>query len=127
MDIINKIKYFITGEAKYNESSFKIKMADAFNIVGVADRLKADFLKHTKRVGEITSLNFNDNSTKLLTINGRNYWCVQIIDADILEKDACITDEDSDNGFTTDDMLFLRCLIDVETGEYVYYPYKVKS
>ena len=112
-----------------DEGSFKIKKSDAFNLAGVAEKLKADFLKNTKRVGEITSLYFHDKSTKLIKVNGRNYWCVQILDADILENTDLDSqmDEERDMSFTTEDMLFLRCLIDVETGEYVYYPYEVNA
>lgn len=126
MSIFTKIKSILKREREVDDSSFKIKKNQAFNIADLDENLKSDYYKNTKREGNITLL-FNDNRVKLINLDGRKYWCVQILDADVNGITYVSEEEEDENRFSTEDMKILRCLIDVETGEYVYYPYEVAA
>ena len=124
MSIFTKINSILKREREVDDSSFKIKKSQAFNIADLDENLKSDYYKNTKREGNITLL-FNDNRVKLINLDGRKYWCVQILDADVNGITYVSEEEEDENRFSTEDMKILRCLIDVETGEYVYYPYEI--
>lgn len=126
MNLIEKVKSIFSKEKEIDESLFKIKKQDAFDIADLDENLKSDYYKNTKREGNITLL-FNDNRVKLINLDGRKYWCVQILDADVEGVTYISEEEEKENCFSTEDMKILRCLIDVETGEYVYYPYEVAA
>lgn len=130
MNFIKKVMSLFVQEQTDDDSSFKIKKSQAFDIADLDNNLKKDYYKNTKRGGKVELL-FNDNRVNLIKLDGRNYWCVQILDADLyglqLEDSSLDDDDDDANLFTTEDMKILRCLIDVETGEYVYYPYESAS
>lgn len=130
MNFIKKVMSLFVQEQTDDDSSFKIKKSQAFDIADLDNNLKKDYYKNTKREGKVELL-FNDNRVNLIKLDGRNYWCVQILDADLyglqLEDSSLDDDDDDANLFTTEDMKILRCLIDVETGEYVYYPYESAS
>lgn len=105
----------------YNGISFPISKNKAFNIANIDENLKTDFYRNYG--GDITFLSLNKYNIDLVKLEEKLYWQVQILNGDI---SGCgyyhgnITDWDG--RFSKRDLKKLRCLIDVETGEYIYYP-----
>ena len=110
-------------DAKYN---FPIKRSMAIEISKKNNTLKTDFCMNSDREG-ISYLSFNDYKTDLVTLNNKKYWQFQVYSGDISwisnEKNETIY---NDGWLSDNDLNFLRCLVDTETGNYIYYP-KVKK
>ena len=106
-------------DAKYD---FPIKKSQVAMIAKKSNTLKTDFCRNSDRDG-ISYLSFNDYKTDLIELQNKKYWQFQVYSGDISwisnEKnqttynDGCLSD---------DDLNFLRCLVDTETGDYIYYP-----
>ena len=114
-DYINqKKKYIEEFDKKYN---YKIKYVDIINIVNYRLNLKTDFVRNSNRI--ITYISFNDYDIDVIDINNKKYYVVRVCSGDISGMDGNMM---WDGCLDEDDLKLLRCLIDVETGEYIYYP-----
>lgn len=84
--------------------------------------LKNDFWRNSKRKG-ISYLGFTENRIELVSYQERLYWKVKILDGEVSQI-ICrrFGDEFLDGFFTEKELKTLCCLIDTETGEYIYFP-----
>lgn len=99
---------------------FPITKNHAIDIAYRDENLKTDFFR--RRRDYISYIGFKDNKTEVVEINNKKYWQVQILDGEISGIDGdCLWDGDLDEK----SLKKLRCLIDVETGKYIYYPHKM--
>lgn len=109
-----------------NPYNFNISKSDAFYIANQNENLKTDYYR--RRKGNITYIGFNEKSIKLVSLNKKIYWQIQILDGEVSgidyngEYETCW-----DGFFSKSDLKKLRCLIDVDTGEYIYYPINRKN
>lgn len=111
-------------EMKYN---FPISENQAIEIAERNENLKTDYCKHTNR-GAISYLSFEDRKVDLVEIYNKKYWQIQILAGDV--SGMSVTDKEDycwDGWLGKDDLKKLRCLIDVQTGEYIYYPVNNKK
>ena len=110
-------------DAKYN---YPIKRSMPIEISKKNNTLKTDFCRNSDREG-ISYLSFNEYTTDLVALNNKKYWQFQVYSGDISwisnEKNETIY---NDGWLSDNDLKFLRCLVDTETGDYIYYP-KVKK
>lgn len=120
MDFINKM--VCEEENDDDKYPYPIKKSQAVSIAMKDNTLKTDFCRNSDRHG-ISYLGFNYYDVKVVEKDNKTYWEFKVSDGDI----SWI--EYSDDGttfcdgfFTKDDLKYLRCLIDVETGDYIYYP-----
>lgn len=125
-DDIFEREYYIEPKEELEKEDkkydFPILRSKALEIADDDENLKSDYCRNAKN-GFISWLSFKDKKIKIVEINNKKYWQIQILDADIsgvIEKrnssmhwDGTISKEDSK---------LLRCLIDTQTGEYIYYP-----
>ena len=106
-------------DLKYN---FPIKRSMAINIAQKNNTLKTDFCRNSDRKG-ISFLGFNNYTIDVIEKNEKKYWQFQVLSGDIswmdFEKNETIY---CDGKLVEDDFKFLRCLIDTESGDYIYYP-----
>lgn len=118
-----KVEAEAKEDVKYN---YPIKRSMAIEISKKNNTLKTDFCMNSDRKG-ISYLSFNDYKTDLVTLNNKKYWQFQVYSGDISwisnEKNETIY---NDGWLSDNDLNFLRCLVDTETGNYIYYP-KVKK
>lgn len=106
-------------DLKYN---FPIKRSMAINIAQKNNTLKTDFCRNSDRKG-ISFLGFDNYTIDVIEKNEKKYWQFQVLSGDIswmnFEKSGTIY---CDGQLGEDDFKSLRCLIDVESGDYIYYP-----
>lgn len=106
-------------DLKYN---FPIKRSMAINIAQKNNTLKTDFCRNSDRKG-ISFLGFDNYTIDVIEKNEKKYWQFQVLSGDIswmdFEKNETIY---CDGKLVEDDFKFLRCLIDTESGDYIYYP-----
>lgn len=106
-------------DLKYN---FPIKRSMAINIAQKNNTLKTDFCRNSDRKG-ISFLGFNNYTIDVIEKNEKKYWQFQVLSGDIswmdFEKNETIY---CDGKLVEDDFKFLRCLIDTESGDYIYFP-----
>lgn len=105
-------------DKKYN---YPILRSQAFEIINRDENLKSDFVKDDER--NITFISFEKWDTKLVNIDNKKYWQVQILRGDVSwvgYEDDSVTNYDG--VFIENDLKRLRAIVDVETGEYKYYP-----
>lgn len=97
---------------EYPISKFK-----AFKIANENPNLRADFCRNDER--KISYLSFKDCEIKLKNYNNDSYWHIQITKGDI----SWIEYEDDfyDGVLDADDCKKLQCLVNVNTGEYLYF------
>lgn len=107
-------------------SEYPISPYQAFKIAEQNNNLKSDYFRNTCKY--ISYLDFSNCKVDLVDgDNGRKYWFVKITEG---EFSSISTSEDdsstifSDGKLGNDDFKLLQCLIDVNTGEYIYYPKK---
>ena len=107
-EIVNK------EDKKYN---YPVKLSTAIGIVYDDKNLKNDFFLNDKR--NITSIQFRNYEVSVTTIRFKTYYKIQITEGTItwLDGDRLLESE-----LTIDDYNKLRCLVDVKTGKYKYYP-----
>lgn len=103
-----------------------IKRSMALKIANQNNTLKTDFCRNSHREG-ISYLSFDNYTIDLIEKDNKKYWQYQVFSGDISwinyqgnETEFC------DGKLAEDDLKFLRCLIDTETGDYIYYPDVVK-
>ncbi|MBR2290100.1 MAG: hypothetical protein IJ867_05850 [Clostridia bacterium] len=101
---------------------FPIKKSFVKQIANRNGALKTDFCRNSEREG-ISYLSFDDYSVDLIEKDNRKYWLYQVLSGDISwvnsSKDGT---EFCDGWFGDDDLKYLRCLIDAQTGDYIYFP-----
>lgn len=116
--LVNKI------EQLPKESEFSISQYQAFKIADRNENLKSDFFRCVDKY--ISYLDFTDCKIELLKLNDKKYWHIKITDGDI---SSIYTDEFGNSTFTDgtfgeESLKKLQCLVDVNSGEYIYYPEK---
>ena len=101
-------------------SQYAISPYKAFKIAEQDNNLKTDFFRIDSRY--ISYLSFDDCKVELVDgDNNRKYYLINITKGEV----SWIDGETFYDGFLVDkDFDLLQCLIDVETGEYIYYPKK---
>ena len=109
----------ITKEKKKTKK-YKISKEEAFNIASENRNLKTDFVKNSNRKN-VTFLTFGDKEIKLVNIKNKKYWQIQILDGEISQM---YNDSFFDGFIKKEETKYLRCLVDANTGEYIYYPKK---
>ena len=106
-------------DLKYN---FPIKRSMAIKKKKKNNTLKTDFCRNSDRKG-ISFLGFDNYTIDVIEKNEKKYWQFQVLSGDIswmdFEKNETIY---CDGKLVEDDFKFLRCLIDTESGDYIYYP-----
>lgn len=124
MDFIDKmILELKNDDDKY---PYPIKKSKAISIAKRDNTLKTDFCRNTDRQG-ISYLGFYSYDINVVKKDNKTYWEFQVFDGDISWIE--FTDDNTtyyDGKLSDEDLKYLRCLIDVETGDYIYYP-KVKK
>lgn len=109
----------ITKEKKKTKK-YNISKEEAFNIASESRNLKTDFVKNSNRKN-VTFLTFGDKEIKLVNIKNKKYWQIQILDGEISQM---YNDTFFDGFIKKEETKYLRCLVDANTGEYIYYPKK---
>lgn len=109
----------ITKEKKKTKK-YNISKEEAFNIASESRNLKTDFVKNSNRKN-VTFLTFGDKEIKLVNIKNKKYWQIQILDGEISQM---YNDSFFDGFIKKEETKYLRCLVDANTGEYIYYPKK---
>lgn len=106
-------------DLKYN---FPIKRSMAINIAQKNNTLKTDFCRNSDRIG-ISFLEFDNYTIDVIEKNEKKYWQFQVLSGDIswIEYDRN-NETYCDGMLEKDDLKFLRCLINVESGDYIYFP-----
>ena len=108
-------------DAKYD---FPISRSQALEIANRNENLKSDFCRNTK-LKSITWLSFQDKEINVIEKDNKKYWQIQITEAEVSGCEIRRTYEYNWDGVCgKKDLKLLRCLIDVQTGEYIYYPSK---
>lgn len=103
-----------------------ISKEDAFSIASEDNNLKSDFCRAKKY--SYTYISFDDADIDLIELKGKNYWQVQIKSGELSGTDYYKRDViDWDGDIIEEDLPYLRCLIEVETGKYIYYPTKKRK
>ncbi len=122
LDFLDGLK--VNDEDKDDDDNYPypIKKSIAIEIARSPSTLKTDFCRNSNR-SRITFLGFNSSKIDIIEKDGRKYFQYQVLDGDISWVEH--TNDNityCDGFFTDDDLKYLRCLIDVETGDYIYYP-----
>ncbi len=107
-----------------NQHEYKISVRKALNIANKDETLKTDLFKKYKQEKQefITYLEFRDKKIDYIELNGRGYWQIQVTSGEIAGRGGK-EDLRWHGRIDEETSKLLRCLIDVETGEYIYYPY----
>ncbi len=113
---------FLFGNEEDQKYPYPIKRSMAEEIARKSFTLKTDFCRNSKREN-ITFLGFDDYSIDIIEKEGKKYWQYQVFNGDIswIEKSRW-GETFCDGKLCDEDLNYLRCLIDVETGDYTYYP-----
>lgn len=98
-----------------NSDTYPITQGEAFRIADENQNLKTDFCRNDYR--RITYLSLNNCKANLVNKNDEKYWHIQITDGDISWKDE---DTFCDGFLIDEDLKKLQCLVNVNTGEYIY-------
>ena len=115
-------KYEKQIEEEDSKYPFPIKKSEAKYIAKRDYTLKTDFCRNTKRKS-ISFLGFDDADIDVVEIDGKKYWQYQVTRGDISWINFhIIGTEYCDGPLVEKDFELLRCLIDVENGDYIYYP-----
>ena len=126
-DSYDSCDLFIDPIEKLNKNSkYPISEYQAFQIANENQNLKTDYYRNSDK--RITYLNFTNCKIKLLTKSKKKYWHIKITEGKVswIDYDEENTDEFPEpifcDGFLIkEDFKKLQCLIDVNTGEYIYY------
>lgn len=105
-------------------SEYYISPYQAFKIAEQSNHLKSDFFRNTNQY--TSYLDFTDCNVELVDgDNGKKYWLVKITKGKFSSISYNEDDDStifSDGRLNKDDFNLLQCLIDVNTGEYIFYP-----
>lgn len=96
---------------------YPIKLSEAIGIVYDDKNLKNDFFQKDPR--NITSIHFRNYEVCVVTIRFKTYYQIQITEGSLtwVENNRLLESE-----FSLKDYHNLRCLVDVKSGKYKYYP-----
>ena len=124
MDVEDEEDFFDSDmEEKDKEYNFPILRSQAIRIANQNENLKTDFCRQYK--GFVSFLGFDKKKMEVIEKEGRKYWQIQVLAGEISGINQRSKGEEYWDGFLSEsDLGKLRCLIDVETGEYIYYPIK---
>ncbi len=126
----NSIREFIESKddeklenMSVEESNYPISRQQAINIAKENENLKSDFLKLAKEK-KYSYFSFSKIEAEIFNKDDRTYWMIQVVDGNLSWVEFAEDGETIfvDGTFTEEEFKQLRCLIDVETGEYIYYP-----
>lgn len=108
-----------------NQHKYKVSVRRALKIANKDETLKTDFMKKNwqERQEVITYIKFRDKKVDYIELNGRGYWQIQVTSGDISGRRGEKGEIWWHGSIVEETSNLLRCLIDVETGEYRYYPY----
>lgn len=121
-----KVKGVSWWDLKENDdTTYPISKTTAVDIASENQNLKSDFVRNTSFYKSISWLSFNTFHIKLVEVDGRKFWNIQVCNADISTMYY-----NHENGSTyhgdgwvrETELAKLSCLIDVQTGEYIYSP-----
>lgn len=106
-----------------NSDEYPISQYKAFQIANLSQNLKTDFCKIMCE--DFSDLYFTNGNVNLKEYENEKYWEIQITDAEF----STIEYQDNspvfvDGTLLDDDYKKLRCLINVNTEKYIYYPQK---
>lgn len=122
----NKDLYDIdNGEDADENYGLPISKGTAYEIATRNINLKSDFCRAKKYL--YTYLGFKKVKIDLIELDNKKYWQIQVLAGDTAGSDYDRKyDEvtDWDGVLADEDFPLLRCLVDAETGEYIYYPDK---
>lgn len=125
--ILNFFKYNVNKnnieDSNDNPYNFKISKNEAFNIANRNENLKSDYCRTLRK--KLTYLSFDKKKITLVNLNNKSYWKIQILSGETsgIDYDYENNTETLWDGFILKkDLKYLRCLIDVNTGEYIFYP-----
>lgn len=118
---------FISPIEKLDKTNiYPISQYQAFQIANENQNLKTDYYRNSDK--RITYLDFTNCKVKLVTKSKKKYWHIRITAGKVswVEFDEDNIDEFPEpifcDGFLIKkDFKKLQCLIDVNTGEYIYY------
>lgn len=118
------IDYFDLDDEEKEDAnySYPILRSKAINIAKENNTLKTDFCRNSNNKG-ISYLGFNTYKIEIIEKGNKIYWQFTVLDGHI----SWIENTDSsttyyDGKLSDNDLKYLRCLIDVNTGEYIYFP-----
>lgn len=118
VDIFTKPSIKFSSNKYVNKFQIPISEKDAFMIANLDENLKTDFCKNDNR--NISYINFNNYNIDQITYNNELHWHIEITKGDISWIDDYETFSD---GFLVDeDLKKLQCLININTGKYLYFP-----
>lgn len=104
------------------EEEYKITEKEVEEIANQNDTLKTDFLRNSNRKG-ITYLKFEEYEIERVEVNSKRFYQFQVVKGKISWMESSDGNTSFYDGFfTEEDLKYLRCLIDKETGDYIYYP-----
>ena len=116
---------FYWGEDADENYGLPISKGTAYEIATRNINLKSDFCRAKKYL--YTYLGFKKVKIDLIELDNKKYWQIQVLAGDTAGSDYDRKyDEvtDWDGVLADEDFPLLRCLVDAETGEYIYYPDK---
>jgi len=118
--------YYLSNIDKLdNSDKYPISEYKAFEIASEKRNLKNDYYKRDSRC--ITYIGFTDCTVDMITHNNENFWHVKITRGDVSWVENDDPDDDfnqtfCDGHFIEDDFEKLQCLVNINTGEYIYFP-----
>lgn len=118
----NEVKLFTDAPDNIDEiakEDYPISITKALIIANKIENLKTDYARvYQERYHKVVGfLKFTDKEVELVEINNRKYWKIQVTDGEISSRaQGCFFDGRLGKSG------LLVCLVDVETGEYIYYP-----
>ena len=122
----NKDLYDIdNGEDADENYGLPISKGTAYEIATRNINLKSDFCRAKKYL--YTYLGFKKVKIDLIELDNKKYWQIQVLAGDTAGSDYDRKYDEVtywDGVLADEDFPLLRCLVDAETGEYIYYPDK---
>ena len=116
---------FYWGEDADENYGLPISKGTAYEIATRNINLKSDFCRAKKYL--YTYLGFKKVKIDLIELDNKKYWQIQVLAGDTAGSDYDRKYDEVtywDGVLADEDFPLLRCLVDAETGEYIYYPDK---
>ena len=128
LSLNNDFKFFTDAPDNINEiapEDYPISVTRALKIANKDENLKTDYAKAYQKEYHrmIGLLEFTDKEIEIVEINNRKYWKIQVTNGKMGSRDK--RGRFFDGRIVKSDLLV--CLIDVETGEYIYYPQNINE
>ena len=120
-EYIPRLFRFLKEEEDEKECSLPVSERDAVRIAEADENLRSDFAKNSPDSPTSYSIRSEDVNTAIK--DGKEYWLVQVTECMF---GGCYEEGDAlcfyDGEFNEEELDKLRCLIEKETGAYIYYP-----